>query len=66
MWVPLIENDEYETEGADYFIKKDINKLLAQSKEIDTILLACTHYPLLVNKIQQFIPPDIKVISSTA
>ena len=50
MWVPLIENNEHETEGADYFIKKHMNNLLAKSADIDTILLACTHYPLLKSK----------------
>jgi glutamate racemase len=63
MWVPLIENNEYDNAGADYFIKKYIDQLLAQSSGIDTILLACTHYPLLINKIQQFLPAGIKVIS---
>lgn len=63
LWVPLIENNEYDTEGADYFIKKGIEDLMNRSKEIDTILLACTHYPLLLNKIQQFSPAGIKVVS---
>ncbi|MEI8059951.1 MAG: glutamate racemase [Ferruginibacter sp.] len=63
MWVPLIENNEYQTEGAAYFIKKDINLLLAQSNNIDTILLACTHYPLLMQQIQQFVPKGINILS---
>lgn len=63
MWVPLVENDEYNSEGADYFIKKDIDKLLDQSENIDTILLACTHYPLLLNKIKTVFPEGIKVVS---
>lgn len=63
MWVPLVENREYNGAGTDYFIKKDIDELLNKSKHIDTILLACTHYPLLINKIQQFVPPQIKIIS---
>lgn len=62
MWVPLIENNEYSTEGADYFVKKHINNLLARDHEIDTILLGCTHYPLLLNKIKQVVPPEIMVI----
>ncbi len=56
MWVPLIENNEHQSTGADYFVKKDIDKLLSQSPDIDTILLACTHYPLLIEKIKQFTP----------
>lgn len=63
MWVPLIENTEYESEGADYFVKKDIDKLLSQSPHIDTILLACTHYPLLMNKIKQFVPQGVQVLT---
>jgi glutamate racemase len=63
LWVSLIENNEYENAGADYFIKKNIDDLLNQSKAIDTILLACTHYPLLIQKISQFISSDIKIIS---
>ena len=63
LWVPLVENNEYEGGGADYFIKKDIGELLAQSTQIDTILLACTHYPLLINKIRQFVPAGITILS---
>ncbi len=63
MLVPLIENREYETEGADFFIKKYLKSLLTQSEKIDTILLACTHYPLLKSKFEQFLPKNITVIS---
>lgn len=63
MWVPIVENSEYDSAGADYFIKKDIDILLNQSPEIDTVLLACTHYPLLLDKINQYLPGKIKVIS---
>jgi glutamate racemase len=63
LWVPLVENNEYDKPGADYFIKKDISELLAQSPQIDTILLACTHYPLLMDKIRQFAPQGITVLS---
>jgi glutamate racemase len=63
MWVPLIENNEYQSAGADYFVKKDIDKLLLQSQNIDTILLACTHYPLLIEKIKQFAPQGMQVLS---
>jgi glutamate racemase len=63
MWVSLVENDEYNNHGADYFIKKCINKLLDQSPAIDTILLACTHYPLLHDKIREYTPADIKILS---
>ena len=63
LWVPLIENNEYKSDGADFFVRKDIEALLALSPEIDTILLACTHYPLLINKIQKYTPKDLQIIS---
>lgn len=63
LWVSLVENNEYHSDGADYFIKKNINELINQSKEIDTILLACTHYPLLLKKIRRFAPDGINIIS---
>lgn len=66
MWVPLVENNEYNSPGADYFIQKNINELLAQNADIDAILLACTHYPLLLSKIEQFLPKTIKVLSQGA
>jgi glutamate racemase len=63
MWVPLIENNEYKTIGAEYFVKKDLDTLLAQSPDIDTILLACTHYPLLLEMIQKHLPAHIRVVT---
>ena len=61
--VPLVENEEYDTHGADYFIKKYMNQLLDRSPVIDTILLACTHYPLMHDKIREYTPADIKILS---
>ena len=63
MWVPLVENEEYDSDGADYFIKKCIDQLLGKSPAIDTILLACTHYPLLLDKISKFTPSHIRILS---
>ncbi|MEP7231517.1 MAG: glutamate racemase [Ginsengibacter sp.] len=63
LWVPLVENNEYTSEGADYFIKKDLELLLNKSDQIDTILLGCTHYPLLLKKIEKFLPKRVKIIS---
>lgn len=63
MWVPLIENDEYQHEGADYFVKKNVENLLGKGSHIDTILLACTHYPLLEKKIRAFLPDGIRLLS---
>lgn len=63
MWVPLVENNEYNSEGADYFINKYIRQLLVQSGDIDTIVLGCTHYPLLTDKIQAHLPAGITLLS---
>ena len=63
MWVPLIENGEHENDGADYFVKQYLTALLNQSSNIDTILLACTHYPLLVPKIKKYLQPSLQVVS---
>lgn len=63
IWVSLVENNEYDKAGADYFIKQHIDRLLQKSPEIDTILLACTHYPLLLPKILQYVQSGVKIIS---
>jgi glutamate racemase len=63
LWVPLVENGEYDKPGADYFVKKYLDQILFQSANIDTLLLACTHYPLLQEKIIEFLPKHIKVVS---
>jgi glutamate racemase len=63
MWVPLIENNEYDKPGADYFVKKHLDHLMQQSGSIDVLLLACTHYPLLMDKIRQFVPEGISILS---
>jgi glutamate racemase len=61
MWVPLIENDEINNNGADFFIKKQVDVLLDLDTSIDTILLGCTHYPLIADKIQKCLPDSIQV-----
>ena len=63
MWVPLIENNEFNNEGSNYFIEKNVKELLKQSDKIDTIILGCTHYPLLENKLRQYIPQHIQLVS---
>lgn len=63
MWVPLIENNEFNNEGSNYFVEKHIKNLLHQSDKIDTVILGCTHYPLLMNKIKQYLPQHITVLS---
>jgi len=63
MWVPLIENNEHDSKGADYFIQKNLFNLLEKDNNIDTIILGCTHYPLIQEKINSFLPANIKTIS---
>lgn len=63
MWVPLVENREYDKLGADYFVKQHINRLLEKDPEIDAIILGCTHYPLLTDKIKQHLPANVNVIA---
>lgn len=63
MWVPLIENNKHHTEEGKAFIRQDIQKLLQQSSDIDTILLGCTHYPLIKEEIEKIVPDNIQVIA---
>lgn len=63
IWVPLVETGESQSEGADYFIKRHVENLLAKDSLIDTIILGCTHYPLLLDKIRKYVPEGINIIS---
>ena len=63
MWVSLVENNESQDEGADYFIRKYIDQLLSKDPQIDTVILGCTHFPILLPKIRQYIPEHISVIA---
>lgn len=63
MWVPLVENGYSQSVGADYFIQKDVEALLQRDPLIDTVILACTHYPLLQEKIRKYLPKHISLIS---
>ena len=62
MWVPLVENNEFDKPGADYFVEKNISSLLKKDPQIDTLILACTHYPMLLSKIRQYAPSHITII----
>lgn len=62
LWVPIVENNETGSEGAAFFIKKDLEALLSQSKQIDTIILGCTHYPLLLPVISRYIPAGVQLV----
>jgi glutamate racemase len=63
MWVPLVENNEFSKDGADYFVKKYLDEILTKDPQIDTLVLGCTHYPLLEAKIKKHIPSNIKLFS---
>lgn len=63
LWVPLIENNEHHSDGADFFVQKNIANLLKSDNQIDAVMLGCTHYPLLKDKIEQHLPSNIKIIS---
>ncbi len=66
MWASLVEANEHMNPGADYFVKRDIDKLLSRDPDIDTIILGCTHYPLLLNKIKEYVPKGINVLTQGA
>ena len=63
IWVPLVECGEAKSDGADYFVRRHIDNLLAKDDKIDTLILGCTHYPILYDKIRQYTPSHIKVIT---
>ncbi len=63
LWVPLIECNEFQNHGADFFVKKYINELLEKDERIDAVLLACTHYPLLLDKIKEYSPADMQILT---
>ena len=63
IWVPLVEAGESQSDGADYFVRRHIDNLLAKDAEIDTIILGCTHYPLLLDKIRRYVPDGIRIVS---
>ena len=62
LWVPLVENGEFDTPGTDYFVHRHIQNLLRQDPDIDTIILGCTHYPLLLPPIRRHTPPHVTVL----
>lgn len=66
MWVPLVENGEADEPGADYFVKKDVERLMQADDKIDTVILGCTHYPILINKIRRYMPEKVQIISQGA
>lgn len=63
LWVPLVESNEYNSPGADYFVQQHIERLLQKDTNIDTLILGCTHYPLLIEKIKQHTPQGISIVA---
>lgn len=62
LWVPIIENNEADSPGADYFVKKRLDQLMRLDADIDTIILGCTHYPLLMPKILKYVQPGVRIV----
>lgn len=62
LWAAIVESSEAESEGADYFVKKRIDALMARDPQIDTLVLGCTHYPLLIDKIRKYAPAGTKIL----
>lgn len=63
MWVALVEYGEFDSPGADYFINKRIEAIMQRDPEVDTLILGCTHFPLLMEKILKYTPPGVRIIS---
>lgn len=63
LWVPIVENHQMETEGARFFVKKNLDNLFEKDKDIDTVVLGCTHYPLLLPVIRELLPDKVRIIS---
>lgn len=66
MWVPLVETCEHKSDGADYFVKRHVDSLLSKDPAIDTIILGCTHYPMLIEKIRKYVPQGVRVLTQGA
>ncbi len=62
LWVPLIENKEVHSRGLDFFVKKDVQALFAQQPDIDIVVMACTHYPLIHDTIIKYLPPHVRLV----
>ena len=62
-WVPLVEYNEGDSPGADYFVKKRIDQLMDSDGDIDDVILGCTHYPLLMPKIAKYVPAGVRIVA---
>ena len=63
MWVPLVEDNEFKTPGGEFFIRQNVESILSKDSELDTLILGCTHYPILIEQIRKFVPNTVKVIA---
>jgi glutamate racemase len=63
LWVPLVEYNEAHNVGANYFVRQHVERLLAKDTDMDTLILGCTHYPLLLPKIRQYVPDNIRIVT---
>jgi len=66
MWVPLVENNEMDNPGADYFVKKNIDSVFQKDNSLDTLILGCTHYPLLIDVIKKYVPENVNILTQGA
>jgi glutamate racemase len=66
LWVPIVENNEFDSPGADFFVQQHIASILKNDPAIDTLVLGCTHYPLLIDKIKKILPPRVRLVSQGA
>ncbi len=66
LWVPLVENNEIDSEGAAYFVRKNIENIFRKDNDLDTLILGCTHYPLLIGQIAKFVPENVHIIEQGA
>lgn len=62
LWVPIVENNEIDSEGAEYFVKQNIQNILEKDNQLDTLILGCTHYPLLIHVIRKYVPGNIRIL----
>jgi len=63
MWVPLVEDNEFNTPGGEFFIRQNVESILSKDSELDALILGCTHYPILMDQIRKFVPDSVKVIA---
>jgi glutamate racemase len=66
LWVPLVENNEISSEGAEFFVRKNIRNILKMDNRLDTLILGCTHYPLLMKLIRKYVPDNINIVEQGA